>query len=85
MYNTTFYSFRQLLRLHGVKAVFFGEDFVTVTKSSEEEEWALIKPDVFAVLMDYLQSGKDVITDTSALEPSDTSIFHKNFSKIILF
>ncbi|CAD5219400.1 unnamed protein product [Bursaphelenchus okinawaensis] len=64
----------QLLRLHGVKAVFFGEDFVTVTKTSDEEEWALIKPDIFATLMDYLQSGRPVIAESAEAEPSDTTI-----------
>ncbi|KAI6219308.1 NFU1 iron-sulfur cluster scaffold-like protein, mitochondrial [Aphelenchoides fujianensis] len=64
----------QLLRITGVKGVFFGEDFVSVTKSSEDEEWALIKPDVFATIMDYLQAGKPVISDVAASEPTDTTI-----------
>jgi hypothetical protein len=61
------------LRIEGVKGVFFGEDFVSVTKTTEEEDWALLKPDVFATLMDYIQSGKPVITDAASSAPTDTS------------
>ncbi|KAI6180940.1 hypothetical protein M3Y98_00775500 [Aphelenchoides besseyi] len=64
----------QLLRITGVKGVFFGEDFVSITKSSEEEEWALIKPEVFATIMDYIQTGKPIITDAASAEPTDTTI-----------
>jgi hypothetical protein len=62
------------LRIDGVKGVFFGEDFVSVTKNSEDEDWALIKPDVFATLMDYIQSGKPIITDAASQAPTDTSM-----------
>jgi len=67
---------RQLMRIEGVKSVFFGDDFVTITKEQEDEDWAVIKPHVFAALMDYLQSGKPVLADeiNSAQEPTDTTI-----------
>ncbi|KAK0419130.1 hypothetical protein QR680_013971 [Steinernema hermaphroditum] len=66
----------QLFRVDGVKSVFFGEDFITITKKSEDTEWALMKPDIFATIMDFLQSGKPIITDFSASdqEPNDTTI-----------
>lgn len=65
--------FRQLLRIDGVKGVFFGENFVSITKTNEEDDWTLIKPEVFSILMEYVQSGKPVITDTENSEPTDTS------------
>lgn len=63
------------MRIEGVKTVFFGEDFVTVMKENEDEDWAVIKPDVFAAIMDYLQSGKPVISEEGDLsgQPTDTS------------
>ncbi|KAK0399898.1 hypothetical protein QR680_003264 [Steinernema hermaphroditum] len=66
----------QLFRVDGVKSVFFGEDFITITKQSEDTEWALMKPDIFATIMDFLQSGKPIITDVSAADqgPTDTTI-----------
>uniref|UniRef100_A0A914CZF4 NFU1 iron-sulfur cluster scaffold homolog, mitochondrial n=1 Tax=Acrobeloides nanus TaxID=290746 RepID=A0A914CZF4_9BILA len=64
----------QVLRIPGVKGVFFGEDFISVTKDSEEEDWSVLKPDIFATIMNYLQSGKSVITDDLASQPTDTTI-----------
>ena len=72
-----FFFFRQLFRVEGVKTVFFGEDFIAVTKQSEDEDWAVMKPHIFATIMDYIQSGKPVITDLESLssQPTDTSMF----------
>uniref|UniRef100_A0A7E4WA50 NFU1 iron-sulfur cluster scaffold homolog, mitochondrial n=1 Tax=Panagrellus redivivus TaxID=6233 RepID=A0A7E4WA50_PANRE len=66
----------QLFRVQGVTGVFFGEDFIAITKGSEEDDWAVMKPNIFATIMDYIQSGKPVISDEQTLEsqPSDTTI-----------
>jgi hypothetical protein len=37
--------------------VFFGADFVTVRKA-EDADWALLKPEVFAAIMDFYASGE---------------------------
>uniref|UniRef100_A0A182N059 XK-related protein n=1 Tax=Anopheles dirus TaxID=7168 RepID=A0A182N059_9DIPT len=51
-----------LFRVEGVRSVFFGGDFVTISKQ-EDAEWRLIKPEVFAVIMDFFASGLPVVTD----------------------
>lgn len=43
--------------------VFFGSDFVTVTKS-EDYGWAVLKPDVFAAIMDHYSSGEPLFYDS---------------------
>lgn len=53
--------------------VFFGSDFVTVTKS-DDYAWAVLKPDIFAAMMDHFSSGEPLFTDKEALEASDTAI-----------
>jgi Fe-S cluster biogenesis protein NfuA len=40
--------------------VFFGPDFVTVTKA-EEVDWAHIKPGILGAIMDHFQSGDPAI------------------------
>jgi len=51
-----------LFRIEGVKGVFFGPDFITVTKYDEEGyEWKLMKPEIFAVIMDFFSSGLPII------------------------
>ncbi|XP_048379133.2 NFU1 iron-sulfur cluster scaffold homolog, mitochondrial-like [Stegostoma tigrinum] len=54
---------RQLLRIEGVKGVFLGPDFITITKANDEVEWKLLKPDVYAAIMDFFASGLPILTD----------------------
>ncbi|XP_067084030.1 NFU1 iron-sulfur cluster scaffold homolog, mitochondrial [Osmerus mordax] len=66
---------RQLFRIDGVKGVFLGPDFITITKTGVDLEWKVIKPDVFAAVMDFFASGLPVIneegTPRADTEPSD--------------
>jgi len=54
---------RQLFRIDGVKSVFLGPDFITITRSGENMEWKVIKPDVFAAIMDFFASGLPVVSE----------------------
>ncbi|XP_026198163.1 NFU1 iron-sulfur cluster scaffold homolog, mitochondrial [Anabas testudineus] len=64
---------RQLFRIDGVKSVFLGPDFITITKSDANMEWKVIKPDVFAAIMDFFTSGLPVVNEDS--KPSaDTAL-----------
>ncbi|XP_047236894.1 NFU1 iron-sulfur cluster scaffold homolog, mitochondrial [Girardinichthys multiradiatus] len=56
---------RQLFRIDGVKSVFLGPDFITITKSDETMEWKVIKPDVYAAIMDFFTSGLPVVNEGS--------------------
>jgi hypothetical protein len=66
------FYFRQLFRVDGVKRVFFGEDFITVTKADEDTDWAVLKPDIFATIMDYFATGKAIMSSDIQEAPSDT-------------
>ncbi|KAM9212211.1 NFU1 iron-sulfur cluster scaffold homolog, mitochondrial isoform 3-T3 [Dugong dugon] len=57
---------RQLFRIEGVKSVFFGPDFITVTKESEELDWNLLKPDIYATIMDFFASGLPLVTEETS-------------------
>nr|XP_031828999.1 NFU1 iron-sulfur cluster scaffold homolog, mitochondrial-like [Nomia melanderi] len=52
-----------LFRIEGVKSVFFGPDFITITKTDEDVEWKLLKPEIFAVIMDFFASNLPVLND----------------------
>nr|CAD2173489.1 unnamed protein product [Meloidogyne enterolobii] len=69
---------RDLLRIDGVRSVFFGEDFVSIQKRGEDEDWALMKPLIFAAIMDHLQNGRPIIIENNLdnlnVGPSDTAI-----------
>lgn len=58
-----------------MKAIFFGPDFITVTKFDEDVEWKLLKPEIFATVMDFFASGLPVMDETS--QPAvDTRTIH---------
>ena len=68
---------KDLFKVDGVKAVYFGRDFVTVTKRAESK-WQFMRPEIFSVLMDFFENpsnkvllDKPVITDTTILEDDD--------------
>ncbi len=46
--------------VEGVSGVFFGPDFVTVTKG-EDIDWAHIKPAILGAIMEHFQSGEPVM------------------------
>ncbi|CAJ0932789.1 unnamed protein product, partial [Mesorhabditis belari] len=64
----------QLFRIDGVKSVFFGQDFITITKKDEDTDWGLMRPHIFATIADYVQSGKAIVSEGHVPEYSDTAI-----------
>ncbi|WP_372604075.1 NifU family protein, partial [Actibacterium sp.] len=46
--------------VEGVSGVFFGTDFVTVTKG-DAIEWDVIKPAILGAIMEHFQSGQPVM------------------------
>lgn len=61
-----------LFRIEGVKSVFFGPDFITVTKIDDDIEWKILKPEIFAIIMDFFSSGLPILLDVKP--NSDTEI-----------
>lgn len=66
---------KMLFRIDGVKAIFFGPDFITVTKRDEDVEWKLLKPEIFATIMDFFASGLPIMNETSQ-PATDTRKIH---------
>ena len=54
----------RLFGVEGVAGVFFGPDFVTVTKT-DAVDWAHIKPAILGAIMEHYQSGEPVMDDES--------------------
>lgn len=65
-----------LFRIEGVKGVFLGPDFITITKIDEEVEWKIIKPEIFATVMDFFASNLPVLSE--AKPNSDTRKYMTN-------
>lgn len=59
-----------LFAIDGVRGVFFGSDFVTVTKEADRD-WQLLKPAILAVIMEHFTSGQPVFA--AGADSADTA------------
>ncbi|XP_053655186.1 NFU1 iron-sulfur cluster scaffold homolog, mitochondrial isoform X2 [Cherax quadricarinatus] len=57
-----------LFRVEGIRGVFLATDFITITKEEDTAEWRTIKPETFAVIMDFFASGLPVIHEIDQAE-----------------
>lgn len=55
----------KLFEIKDVRSVFFGVNFITITKS-ETISWEIIKPNILSCIMDFFSSGIPVIDDTAS-------------------
>ena len=53
---------KKLFAVEGVVGVFLGSDFITITKK-EDFLWEHIKPALLGTIMDFLQSGEEILDE----------------------
>ena len=53
---------KRLFAIEGVERVFFGSDFVTVTKAASQD-WQILKPSILGGIMEHYTSGDPVVAD----------------------
>jgi Fe-S cluster biogenesis protein NfuA len=54
----------RLFEVEGVSAVFFGRDFITITKT-DEKEWHVLKPALLGAIMEHFTAGRAVMNAKS--------------------
>ncbi|MBV8963916.1 MAG: NifU family protein [Hyphomicrobiales bacterium] len=57
---------QRLFAIEGVKGVFLGSDFISVTK--DDREWPHLKPDILGAVMEHFLTGAPVLNDAAASE-----------------
>jgi Fe-S cluster biogenesis protein NfuA len=57
-----------LLAIEGIGQVFFGYDFITVTKLSDYQ-WSTLKPSILTRMMDHFVAGQPVLSENQAQKP----------------
>jgi len=60
----------QLMAIDGVTSVFYGADFITVSKSSDAN-WNHIRPEVFALITEAITSGQQIVNVVERKEGDD--------------
>ncbi|XP_067092375.1 NFU1 iron-sulfur cluster scaffold homolog, mitochondrial isoform X1 [Osmerus mordax] len=61
---------KDLFEIEGVKSVFFGPDFITVTKADDDVEWTNIKRHAVEAITKFFDSGAPITTGVSHHESS---------------
>ena len=60
---------QKLFTVDGVTGVFYGADFITVTKAGGE--WQHLKPAILGAIMEHFLSGEPLLTEGGAPKPND--------------
>ncbi len=55
----------RLFGIEGVAGVFFGNDFITVTKGADKD-WHLMKPAILGAIMEHFTAGKPILAESAA-------------------
>lgn len=63
---------QSLFAIDGVRGVFFGHDFISVTKISEKE-WMGLKTMILAAIMEHFTTGRPVMNAGGKIVPAKTS------------
>jgi len=82
----------QLMNIDGVTSVFYGADFITVTKAADAN-WAHIRPEVFALITEAITSGQTIVNVVERKEgeaageqdstESDSLSYNENDSEVV--
>ncbi|MCJ2096212.1 NifU family protein [Methylobacterium sp. J-072] len=65
-----------LFSVPGVAGVYFGHDFVSVTKAEDGSEWAQVKPAILGAIMEHFQSGAPVMAEGGLDDQGDEDEFY---------
>ncbi|KAI8563464.1 hypothetical protein RHMOL_Rhmol03G0112700 [Rhododendron molle] len=74
---------KALFGIDGVTRVFFGSNFITITKS-DDVAWDILKPEISAAFEDFYSSGKPPFFDSNTAASMDTAI-HKTVLSFQIF
>lgn len=71
----------RLFAIKGVNGVFYGSDFITVSKA--EGEWTQLKPAILGAIMEHFMSGAPLLKDGEAEGQADDEFFEAADEEIV--
>jgi Fe-S cluster biogenesis protein NfuA len=66
----------RLFEVPGVAGVFFGYDFVTVTK--RDGEWQHLKPAILGAIMEHFMSGRPILEETASADDDGEEFYESD-------
>jgi Fe-S cluster biogenesis protein NfuA len=71
----------RLFEIDGVNGVFFGADFIAVTKA--DREWQQLKPSILGAIMEHFMSGAPVLRSEDAADAATDEFFEPADSETV--
>ncbi|KAH8590274.1 scaffold protein Nfu/NifU N terminal-domain-containing protein [Bisporella sp. PMI_857] len=79
-----------LMNIDGITSVFYGADFITVTKAADAN-WAHVKPEVFSLITEAVTSGAPIVNITENISghggqeglEEDSLSYNENDSEVV--
>ncbi|KAJ1371412.1 hypothetical protein KIN20_033363 [Parelaphostrongylus tenuis] len=68
---------RELFLVNGVRSVFFGEDFITVTKKDEDTDWGVMRAEILSTIANFIESGKPAIIPNGSPPTYEDTAIHE--------
>lgn len=74
---------RKLFAINGVRSIFLGPDFVTVTKD-DPVDWAVLRPEIFEVVMEFFTDpAEDVITRDGQIAANQDTVILDDDDEVV--
>jgi Fe-S cluster biogenesis protein NfuA len=72
-----------IFALEGVRRVFFGPDFITVTRDADAPTWPQMKPPVLAAIMEHFTSGAPLMAQSAVQQGHDGGDYEGETAQIV--
>jgi Fe-S cluster biogenesis protein NfuA len=73
----------RLFKLDGVAGVFFGQDFLTVTRAEDGLSWPQLKAPILAAVMDHFTSGEPLFTDAASADGHGEDVYEGETAQVV--
>ncbi len=76
----------RLFEIPGVAGVFYGHDFITITREEREDEgfdWAHMKPAILGVIMEHFMTGQPVMAKDAVAPTTGEEFFESGDEHIV--
>jgi Fe-S cluster biogenesis protein NfuA len=74
----------ELFAIDGVVRVFFGPDFLTVTKAGPDIDWVHLKAPILAAVMDHFTSGQPILSgEGGAVSHDDHQVYEGDTAQVV--
>jgi len=71
-----------MFELPDIRAIFYGSDFITVTKTAESS-WDVLQPQILTTIMEHYQTGNPLLLEESSAAAPDSISYSEDEQEII--